>query len=236
MNNDLFDKFPDLKNARPQDPQRNTTVQTVLAAEQITAGTYGPDNSPLFDPTWSPAMWERAKMATRELRTAIAEDRIHYDSHDYDVLDGKFDIENPPGDAVFIWFVGSGTVLVCCRAGATETDRRLRGPDYFSGMLRFFAEIDDYHRYSAGADCELRCTINIAEHCTAQAPDFSGGTTRLMPLQRGQFILLWRVCRACEAKACETVETIFRTNVMAAQAELPPGARIDPGSPVSPTP
>jgi hypothetical protein len=99
-------------------------------------------------------------------------------------------------------------------------------------MLRFFADIDDYHRYDSAADDELRCTINTAENCTAQAPVFSGGTTRLMPVHRGQFILLWRVCRACEAQARETAERNFRFNIMAAQAELPPGARIDPRSPV----
>ncbi len=106
------------------------------------------------------------------------------------------EIKNPPDDAVFIWSVGSNTVLVCCRAAASLTDRRLRGPDYFSGMLQFFAEIDDYHRFNSAADDELRCTINLAENCTAQAPAFSGGTSRLMPLQRGQFILLWRDGRA----------------------------------------
>ncbi len=214
-----------------QPPQAdNSTANATLDGERIMARTHSRDNILLFDPIWSPRMRKRANEAVAELRAAMARGRVQYDSHDYD----QFDADNPPDDAVFIWFVGSGTVLVCCRGGATETDRRLRGPDYFSDMLRFFAEIDDYHRYSAGADCELRCTINIAEHCTAQARAFSGGTTRLMPLQRGQFVLLWRVCRACEAKACETVETIFRTNVMAGQAELPPGARIDPGSPLAP--
>src|SRR5258705_13247672 len=117
----------------------NSTVNAPLAAERITAKPHGRDNTPLFDPTWSPAMWERANRAMRGLRTAMAEGRIHYDSHDYD----QFDVDNPPDDAVFIWSVGSNTVLVCCRAGASATDRHLRSPDYFSGMLPFFAEIDD---------------------------------------------------------------------------------------------
>jgi hypothetical protein len=56
------------------------------------------------------------------------EELVNFDSHDYD----QFDIESPPDDAVFIWVVGSRTVLVCTRAGASVTDRRLRGPDYFS--------------------------------------------------------------------------------------------------------
>lgn len=208
----------------------NPTVNAVLAAERIAEGTHGRDNTSLFDPIWSPAMWKRANDAMAELRTAMAKGRIHYDSQDYD----QFDANNPPDDAVFIWSVGSNTVLVCCRGGASATDRRLRGPDYFSNMLQFFAEIDDYHRYSSVTDHELRCTVNVAEHCTAETPRFSGGTTRLMCLHRGQFILLWRVCRACEATAGETADDAYITNLLAAQAELPPGAVIDPGSPVPP--
>ena len=100
-------------------------------------------------------------------------------------------------------------------------------------MLRFFADIDDYHRYDSAADDELRCTINLAENCTAQAPVFSGGTTRLMPLQRGQFLLLWRVCRACESTARQTAETDYKMGVIeaherAATAPLPAWARRAP--------
>ncbi|OAN40342.1 hypothetical protein [Mycolicibacterium iranicum] len=209
----------------------NGTATAILNGERITTGARGADSGPLFDPNLSPAMWDRANTAIRDLRQAMAERRVRYDNHDYD----QFDIENPPDDAVFIWSVGSRTVLVCCRAGASATDCRLRGPDYFSDMLRFFADIDDYRRYNSAADDELRCTVNLAENCTAQAPVFSGGTTRLLPLQRGQFVFLWRVCRACEALARETAEGNFKFGVISAQAQLPPGARIDPGSPVPPT-
>ncbi|KZS67814.1 hypothetical protein [Mycobacterium ostraviense] len=204
---------------------------------RIMAGAPNSDSGTLFDPVWSPAMWERANSAMRDLRQAMTEARVRYDSHDYDRPGGKFDIDNPPDDAVFIWSVGSRTVLVCCRAGASEIDRRLRGPDYFSGMLQLFADIDNYHRYNSNADDELRRTINLADNCTASAPVFSGGTTRLLLLlRRDPTILLWRVCRACETLARETAENNFKFGVISAQAQLPPGARIDPRSPVRPTP
>ena len=169
-------------------------------------------------------------------------DSIRVDSHDYDEIDAA----NPPRDAVFIWSVGSNTVLVGCRAGTGETDRRLRGPDYFRDMLRFFAEIDDYWRYGKEdnprypADYELRCNVNIAADCTAplspDVNDFGGGTTRLMPLRRGQFLLLFRCCRVCEGLAGKIADTNFKISIMEAQAKLPPGAVIDPGSPVPPRP
>jgi hypothetical protein len=91
----------------------NPTVNAILAAERITARTHGRDNTSLFDPIWSPAMWERANWAMRELRTAMAEGRIHYDSHDYD----QFDADNPPDDAAFIWSVGSNTYSCVAEPG-----------------------------------------------------------------------------------------------------------------------
>ena len=221
----LFDAKPLIEKYKIFQPPMvdNPTVQAILDAERLETGTYGPDNAPLFHPSRSPAMWERANDAMAELRTGMAEGCVHYTSDDYD----DFEIENPPDDAVFIWWVGSRTVLVCCRAGASATDRRLRGPDYFSGMLRFFSEVDDYS-YKSAVDPDLRCNLGIAEAC--------GGKTRLMPHRRPPFILLWRACLDCEGKARFTAETNFKISVMAAQSALPLGARIDPGSPVPPRP
>jgi hypothetical protein len=71
-------------------------VTATLDADRIMAGTGGEDSTPLFDPIWSPAMWERANTAMRDLRQMRAEGRIHFDSHDYDMLDGTIEIDNRP--------------------------------------------------------------------------------------------------------------------------------------------
>ena len=126
----LIAKYPAIAATRPMDPALNTTVQAILDAERIEAGTHGRDNSALFDPVWSPDMRKRANDEMRALRNAMAENRIRYDSFDYD-LDHRIDTTNPPRDAVFIYRVGSHEILVCCRAGASRDERRLRGPDHF---------------------------------------------------------------------------------------------------------
>lgn len=215
----------------PMDPAMNTTVTAMLAAEAISAKAHGRDNTALFDPVWSPAMWDRANEAMSELRAGLAEDRITFDTHDhYDTVD----LDNPPAEAVFIWAPGSSSVLIACRSQSNARTRQIRGPDYFSSMLQFFAMIDDYHSYGSGADAELRCTINVAKGCTAHAEDHGVGTTRLMPVRRGQFLLLFRCCRVCEDVAGLLADTNFQISVLEAQSKLPPGARIDPGSPVPP--
>jgi len=108
-------------------------------------------------------------------------------------------------------------------------------------MLEHFAQIDNYYRYDTkagvyGADYELKCNVNIAKDCTAYADDFGGGTTRQLTERRGQFLLLFRCCRTCEDLAGQLGRPTFRISVMEAQAKLPRGAVIDPGSPVPPRP
>jgi hypothetical protein len=226
---------------RPMDPALNATVQAMLNAERVTAGC--PDNSALFDPVWSPVMHKLAVDAMAGLRSAVAEGAVRLRYHDYD---GEVDLDDLPSDAVLIHRVYRGTALVCCRANASLKDQTLRGVDYYRSMLEYMAEVDDYWHYGDAdnsrymSDYELRCTVNIANDCTAplspDVGDFGGGTTRLMPVQRGRTVLLFRCCRQCEVMAGELAETNFKISVMEAQAKLPPGAVIDPGSPVPPTP
>src|SRR6478672_1047477 len=65
--------------------------------------------------------------------------------------------------------------------------------------------------------------------CDVQlAPGGCSGRAVYLPLQRGQFLLVFSICRACDSWARETAEIRFRSNVMAAQVGLPPGVRIDP--------
>jgi len=223
-------------NRPPMNPELNTTVAAILDNERIESGAGGGFNGPLFDPVWSPAMHGRADAAMAVLHAALANDELHIDSLGHDLEHG-FDPAQPPSDAVFIWAVGSRHILACCRAGSSHDERRLRGPDYFASLLQTFAAVDDYHKYTAevgvyGADYELKCTINIAKDCTAYAEDFGGGTTRQMTLRRGQFLLLFRCCRVCEDLVGQFADNNFKISVMEAQAKLPRGATIDPGSPV----
>ena len=67
------------------------------------------------------------------------------------------------------------------------------------------------------------------------APSGCSGRAVYLPLERGQFIVVFSICNTCDSWARETAEIRFRSNVIAAQVQLPPGARIDPGSPIRPT-
>lgn len=78
---------------------------------------------------------------------------------------------------------------------------------------------------------------NAVGHCGCDvqtAPGGCSGRAVYLPLERGQFIVVFSICHACDNWARETAETNFKFGVMAAQAKLPPDVRIDPGSPVSP--
>ncbi|WP_460357691.1 hypothetical protein [Mycobacterium sp. ZZG] len=72
------------------------------------------------------------------------------------------------------------------------------------------------------------CNINVADRCDGEPEDF--------PVSFGGLKMIFKCCQACKAKAVETAETGMNTSEILAQAQLPPGARIDPGSPVPPTP
>jgi hypothetical protein len=54
-----------------------------------------------------------------------------------------------------------------------------------------------------------------------------------MPVNRGTLILLFRMCRACEDLAGKIAANTYRTAVVQARADLPPGAVILP-NPVLP--
>lgn len=68
------------------------------------------------------------------------------------------------------------------------------------------------------------------------APSGCSGRAMYLPLERGQFLVVFSICKACDGWARETAETNLKFAVISAQAQLPPGARIDPGSPILPTP
>jgi len=209
----------------------NSIAAAALAAERIAAGAHGRDNAPLFDPAWSRVMWERAEKAMRDLVEGIGDSRIRLN----DVADST-DLEYLPDDAVAVW-----------RVGAPKADvgrARQQHIDWHTWAIQFAQEVDDYWRYITGitpypADYELRCTVNIAPDCTAplsrDVSDYGGGTTRLMVVHRGRFVLLFRCCTACEALAGRTADRSYKHNVVEARADLPPGAVIlPPGGAVAP--
>ncbi|PBA12766.1 hypothetical protein CKJ69_22295 [Mycobacterium avium] len=73
--------------------------------------------------------------------------------------------------------------------------------------------------------------------CDVQlAPEACSGQAVYLPHEHAPFIVVFSICRVCDAWARKTAETNFKLGVISAQVPLPPGARIDPGSPVPPTP
>lgn len=76
---------------------------------------------------------------------------------------------------------------------------------------------------------ERGCDVHLAhEGCSGRAV--------YLPHVHGPFLVVFSICQSCDAWARETAETNFKLGVISAQVSLPHGARIDPGSPVPPTP
>lgn len=204
-------------------------VQAMFDAEKICEAAHGRDNTVLFGPSRCPAMWERANDAMRDLRIRIGlpeGDPKHIRlENDYG---GGEEVEDLPTDAVVLWDARSNYAQFARAVGPFPSS--IPRPERFSWYIQYKQEVDDYWRYGKEgnprypADYELRCTVNIASGCTAplspDADDFRGGTTRLMVLQRGQFILLFRCCRECEQFAGELSDTNYQIAVMEAHERL----------------
>lgn len=73
---------------------------------------------------------------------------------------------------------------------------------------------------------EGRCCINIANFCNGLVTD--------LPISFCGLTMVFKCCSKCRAKIAEDTEIGMAISAMEAQSELPPGARIDPGSPVPP--
>jgi hypothetical protein len=74
------------------------------------------------------------------------------------------------------------------------------------------------------------CNINIADRC-----DHAAGVEDF-PISFGGLVMVFKCCKACKAKAVEMAQTGMVLGALDAQAKLPPGAVIEPGSPVAPAP
>ncbi|PQM53121.1 hypothetical protein C5U48_05690 [Mycolicibacter virginiensis] len=83
--------------------------------------------------------------------------------------------------------------------------------DYAASSLEHSTEQLDYYDCTENGcdrDCDLQCNVRLSDSC--------GGATRLLPVDRGTWVLLLRVCASCEAWAGETASTNYRFAVMAA--------------------
>lgn len=218
----------------PVDPADNPIVRAMLDAERITDRAHRRDNAELFSPAWCPAMAERANAAMRELRTRLG---LPYGDPDRVRLDNEYDgvdCDELPADAIVVWGVGAGVAQIA-RAVA-PFPCAVRRVDRFAWAIQFAQEMDDYWRYGGDTnrryltDYELRCNVNIAKDCTAplspDVDDYAGGTTRLMPLRRGQFILLFRCCLECERLAGQLADTNYQIAVIEAHERL--AEKLDP--------
>jgi len=108
---------------------------------------------------------------------------------------------------------------------AADTDVFL----YYPGTHDFYVYSRNIERFA------YMLTFAWPEGCDIKiAPGGCSGVEIFLPLQRGQFILVFGICEACDVWVRGTAETNFRASVMEAQEQLPPGAYIDPGSPVPP--
>ena len=119
-------------------------------------------------------------------------------------------------------------------AAAADSDTFL----YYPCMPNLFVYEDAMERFSYMITTRVPMPHAIGERgCDVQlAPGECSGRAVYLPLERGQFIVVFSICRACDNWARQTAELRFRSNVIAVQVGLPPGAHIDPGSPVPPIP
>ena len=191
-------------------PALNTTVQAVLDAEHIEAALADDSllNSALFDPAWCPTMHAKLMAELEELHALEHQGGIA----DYRTFRGEtYDPHDPASTSgtVLLKFPGDCRLFVC-RNNADRLAAMMKG-------------------WSFGV-----CDVCIAEDC--QACTFNDHPTRPLPIACGRVVLMFEICTACEFIVTDTTFYGVRSSVLEAQAKLPPGARIDPGSPVPPTP
>jgi hypothetical protein len=228
----LLDKFPALRdNARPMNPAGSTQVRAVERADQIVQKVWrhtwnGDDpNDPsntLFDPARVAAMAQRADAAAADFHRREADaareralglpSLLRYDTHD-----GSADC-NPDDPAeqgvVRIWPVGTNHVDIVRDRWHDSPNRRLTTAEYAAGRLGLESSQHDFwdcRRYGCDGDCELKCGVRLAKAC--------GGTTRLLPVNRGALVLLFRCCRVCEGLAGQIAENTYKTNEKIAEIE-----------------
>ena len=93
-------------------------------------------------------------------------------------------------------------------------------------VFLYYPGTQDFYVYgSSPVRFAYMLTFAWPERCDIKmAPGGRNGVEVFLPLQRGQFILVFGICEACDVWARQTAETNFRASLIEAQAALPPGA------------
>lgn len=221
MNADAFRWRPE-DNLSPMDPRVSTQVRAIDRGDRLTAKAWAKAaevSAVLFDHARVPALAERADAAAAEFYARSAENGdLHADTHDTD-----WDPHAPHEQGVVrVWAVGTNHLEVIRDRWRDAPNRKQKPVDYFasmytSGLPDFF----DCARYGCtGGDCDRACSVRLAKACA--------GPTRAMPVNRGTLILLFRMCRECEQLAGQIAANTYKTAIVTARADLPPGAVILP--------
>ena len=103
-------------------------------------------------------------------------------------------------------------------------------------VFLYYPSTQDFYTYHRNVErFAYMLTFCWPEGCDIKmAPSGCSGVEVFLPLMRGQFIVVFGICQACDTWARVTAETNLRASRIEAQGTLPPGARIDPGSPLAP--
>lgn len=211
--------FPALGNLRPMAPEASTQVRAALWAEEIIRTVWGRDpTAVLVDPARVPELADRADRQAAEFHRRAAMDGLHYDTHDT-AYDPHATYEQ---GVVKFWRVGSRHVEVVRDRwhDRANLDRSLSPAGETASWLQYTREMLDDTACSCIDYCDMGCTVHLAKACS--------GTTKLLPVDRGTLVLLFRCCTACEDWAGQMAANTYKRHPIEARADLPPGAVIMP--------
>lgn len=226
---EILARFPAINNPRPLDPRVSTQVRATDRAERIVEQVWSwmwegkeplDPATVLFDAARVPALAKRADMAAADYHRRAAEGILRYDTGDG--LNADYDpAETAEQGVVRIWRVGSNQVYIVRERWRDSPNREWTTTDYFAQLFEFLVEQLDYHdctKFGCDGDCDLKCSVRLAKACD--------GVTRLLPVNRGTLVLLFRCCTACEVLAGQIAENTYKTNRKLADIEareqLPP--------------
>ncbi|BCO43906.1 hypothetical protein MINTM020_47610 [Mycobacterium paraintracellulare] len=220
MSADAFRWRPE-DNLNPMDPKASAQVRAIDRADELTAKVWADAAEAaavLFDPARVPELAVKADVAAAEFYTRSGEcGDLHFDTNDNDW--------NPHASheqgVVRVWPVGTNHVDVIRDRWRNNPNRDNRPVDYFSAMYgNRTPDYFDCARYGCTGDCDRACSVRLVKACA--------GPTRTMPVNRGTLRLLFRMCRGCEDWASKIAANSYKTAVVRAGADLPPGAVILP--------
>jgi hypothetical protein len=216
---ELRAKFPAITNPHPMNPVASTQVQAILRAEEFIRHVWPDENdtrAALFDPAWCPPMAKRAERAAQEYRDAEAYDLVTFDTGDTEYQRDEL----AEHGVVRVWQVGSRSVLVLRDRwrSATSRVRQSKPVEFFGGEVGHDRAMWQNHA-DVYEGTGLACNVRIAKACA--------GPTRMLPVNRGTLVLLFRCCRGCEDLAGKIADNTHQTNIKIAEMET----RLDGGPP-----